>query len=79
MARNLNNLNILFALMRLVRSLLQNPHIHIELYVSTVLFQLSLHLNFHQIRMIISFYDNADEVARLIIGMLYICLLNFSF
>ncbi|AES70437.1 putative transcription factor Hap3/NF-YB family [Medicago truncatula] len=32
-ARNLNNLNILFALMRLVRSLLQNPHIHIELYL----------------------------------------------
>lgn len=32
-ARNLNNLNILFALMRLVRSLLHNPHIHTELYV----------------------------------------------
>ncbi|WJX37589.1 hypothetical protein P8452_25339 [Trifolium repens] len=32
-ARNLNNLNILSALMRLVRSLLQNPHIHIELYL----------------------------------------------
>ncbi|KAK4275389.1 hypothetical protein QN277_018481 [Acacia crassicarpa] len=32
-ARNLNNLNLLFALMRLVRSLSQNPHIHIELYL----------------------------------------------
>ncbi|WJX56907.1 Transcription initiation factor TFIID subunit 6 [Trifolium repens] len=32
-ARNLNNLNTLSALMRLVRSLLQNPHIHIELYL----------------------------------------------
>ncbi|KAI4307939.1 hypothetical protein L6164_031063 [Bauhinia variegata] len=32
-ARNLNNFNILFALMRLVRSLLQNPHIHVELYL----------------------------------------------
>ncbi|XP_019425907.1 PREDICTED: transcription initiation factor TFIID subunit 6-like isoform X2 [Lupinus angustifolius] len=32
-AQNLNNLPLLFALMRLVRSLLQNPHIHIELYL----------------------------------------------
>ncbi|CAL5202260.1 unnamed protein product [Lathyrus oleraceus] len=32
-ARNLHNLNNLFASMRLVRSLLQNPHIHIELYL----------------------------------------------
>ncbi|XLT13300.1 hypothetical protein HN51_058990 [Arachis hypogaea] len=31
-AQNLHNLTILFALMRLVRSILQNPHIHIELY-----------------------------------------------
>ncbi|KRG98669.1 hypothetical protein GLYMA_18G089500v4 [Glycine max] len=32
-ARNLNNLAVLFALMRLVRSLLQNSQIHIELYL----------------------------------------------
>ncbi|XP_061351874.1 transcription initiation factor TFIID subunit 6-like [Gastrolobium bilobum] len=32
-SRNLNNLTVLFALMRLVRSLLQNSHIHIELYL----------------------------------------------
>lgn len=32
--RSLNNLPVLFALMRVVRSLLQNPHIHIEPYVS---------------------------------------------
>ncbi|KAK7305180.1 hypothetical protein VNO77_43081 [Canavalia gladiata] len=32
-ARNLNNLVVLFAVMRLVRSLLQNSHIHIELYL----------------------------------------------
>lgn len=32
--RNLNSFPLLFALMRLVRSLLQNPHIHIEPYVS---------------------------------------------
>ncbi|XP_027341337.1 transcription initiation factor TFIID subunit 6-like isoform X2 [Abrus precatorius] len=32
-AQNLNNLTVLFALMRLVRSLLQNSHIHIELYL----------------------------------------------
>ncbi|KAJ1380406.1 TAF6, C-terminal HEAT repeat domain [Sesbania bispinosa] len=32
-AQNLNNLDILFALMRLVWSLLRNPHIHIELYL----------------------------------------------
>ncbi|KAK7288475.1 hypothetical protein RIF29_01935 [Crotalaria pallida] len=32
-AQNLCNLPLLFALMRLVRSLLQNPHIHIELYL----------------------------------------------
>ncbi|RDX86218.1 Transcription initiation factor TFIID subunit 6 [Mucuna pruriens] len=32
-ARNLNNLVVLFALMRLVRSLLQNSQIHIELYL----------------------------------------------
>jgi len=33
-ARNLHNLAVLFALMRLVRSLVQNSQIHIELYVS---------------------------------------------
>ncbi|PON94149.1 Transcription initiation factor [Trema orientale] len=32
--RNMNNFSLLFALMRLARSLLQNPHIHIEPYVS---------------------------------------------
>lgn len=32
--RSLNDLPLLFALMRVVRSLLQNPHIHIEPYVS---------------------------------------------
>ncbi|URE18076.1 transcription initiation factor TFIID subunit [Musa troglodytarum] len=32
-ARSLNDLPILFALMRVVRSLLQNPHIHIEPYL----------------------------------------------
>lgn len=32
-ARNSNNLILLFALMRLVRSLTQNPHIHIEPYL----------------------------------------------
>uniref|UniRef100_A0A0R0J477 TATA box binding protein associated factor (TAF) histone-like fold domain-containing protein n=1 Tax=Glycine max TaxID=3847 RepID=A0A0R0J477_SOYBN len=32
-AQNLNNLAVLFALMRLVRSLLQNSQIHIELYL----------------------------------------------
>ncbi|XP_004500117.1 transcription initiation factor TFIID subunit 6-like isoform X2 [Cicer arietinum] len=32
-SRSLNNINILFSLMRLMRSLLQNPHIHIELYL----------------------------------------------
>ncbi|KAL3636990.1 Transcription initiation factor TFIID subunit 6 [Castilleja foliolosa] len=32
-ARNLNNFSLLFALMRLVRSLLRNPHIHIEPYL----------------------------------------------
>ncbi|KAJ0989748.1 hypothetical protein J5N97_008104 [Dioscorea zingiberensis] len=31
--RGLNNLPVLFALMRVVRSLLQNPHIHIEPYL----------------------------------------------
>ncbi|KAH7660302.1 transcription initiation factor TFIID subunit 6 protein [Dioscorea alata] len=31
--RSLNNLPVLFALMRVVRSLLQNPHIHIEPYL----------------------------------------------
>ncbi|KAB1215129.1 Transcription initiation factor TFIID subunit 6 [Morella rubra] len=31
--RNLNNFSLLFALMRVVRSLLQNPHIHIEPYL----------------------------------------------
>ncbi|KAG6405295.1 hypothetical protein SASPL_132882 [Salvia splendens] len=32
-SRNLNNFSLLFALMRLVRSLLRNPHIHIEPYL----------------------------------------------
>ncbi|XP_028768885.1 transcription initiation factor TFIID subunit 6 [Neltuma alba] len=32
-ARNSNNLNLLFASIRLVRSLTQNPHIHIEPYL----------------------------------------------
>ncbi|MED6124548.1 hypothetical protein PIB30_059950 [Stylosanthes scabra] len=32
-AQNLHNLTLLFALMRLVRSIIQNPHIHIELYL----------------------------------------------
>ncbi|KAJ3698313.1 hypothetical protein LUZ61_002018 [Rhynchospora tenuis] len=32
-SRNLNNLPILFALMRVVKSLLSNPHIHIEPYL----------------------------------------------
>ncbi|KAF5765681.1 putative TAF6 HEAT repeat domain, transcription initiation factor TFIID subunit 6 [Helianthus annuus] len=31
--RNLNNFQLLFALMRLVRSLLQNPYLHIEPYL----------------------------------------------
>ncbi|XP_071725690.1 transcription initiation factor TFIID subunit 6-like [Rutidosis leptorrhynchoides] len=31
--RKLNNLHLLFALMRLVRSLLENPHLHIEPYL----------------------------------------------
>ncbi|KAJ4725186.1 transcription initiation factor TFIID subunit 6-like [Melia azedarach] len=31
--RNMNNFSLLFALMRVVRSLLQNPHIHIEPYL----------------------------------------------
>lgn len=31
--RNLNNFLVLFALMRLVQSLLQNPHIHVEPYL----------------------------------------------
>ncbi|KAG6637689.1 hypothetical protein I3843_11G190500 [Carya illinoinensis] len=31
--RNLNNYSVLFALMRVVRSLLRNPHIHIEPYL----------------------------------------------
>ncbi|XP_052108064.1 uncharacterized protein LOC107459355 isoform X2 [Arachis duranensis] len=31
-AQNLHNLTLLFALMCLVRSILQNPHIHIKLY-----------------------------------------------
>ena len=35
--RSLNDLPILFALMRVVRSLLCNPHIHIEPYVSCLL------------------------------------------
>lgn len=33
-SRNLNSFPLLFALMRLVWSLLRNPHIHIEPYVS---------------------------------------------
>lgn len=37
-ARNLNNFPIMFALMRVARSLLQNEHLHIEPYVS-LLFQ----------------------------------------
>lgn len=32
-SRNLNNFTLLFALMRLVRSLLRNPHVHIEPYL----------------------------------------------
>lgn len=32
--RNLNDLSLLVALMRVVQSLLRNPHIHIEPYVS---------------------------------------------
>eukprot|EP00257_Ricinus_communis_P022399 XP_015582119.2 transcription initiation factor TFIID subunit 6 [Ricinus communis] len=32
-ARNLNNFSVLFALMRVARSLLQNPHIHVEPYL----------------------------------------------
>ncbi|KAL1349674.1 uncharacterized protein [Arachis hypogaea] len=32
-AQNLHNLTLLFALMCLVRSILQNPHIHIKLYM----------------------------------------------
>ncbi|KAF2285701.1 hypothetical protein GH714_007284 [Hevea brasiliensis] len=31
-ARNLNNFSVLFALMRVAQSLLQNPHIHVEPY-----------------------------------------------
>jgi len=34
-SRNLSNLSILFALMRVLKSLLSNPHIHIEPYVSS--------------------------------------------
>lgn len=33
-SRGLNDYSLLFALMRVVWSLLQNPHIHIEPYVS---------------------------------------------
>ncbi|KAJ9182595.1 hypothetical protein P3X46_006575 [Hevea brasiliensis] len=32
-ARNLNNFSVLFALMRVAQSLLQNPHIHVEPYL----------------------------------------------
>uniref|UniRef100_A0A6N2MAH8 TATA box binding protein associated factor (TAF) histone-like fold domain-containing protein n=1 Tax=Salix viminalis TaxID=40686 RepID=A0A6N2MAH8_SALVM len=32
-SRNLNNFSLLFAVMRIARSLLQNPYIHIELYL----------------------------------------------
>jgi transcription initiation factor TFIID subunit 6 len=32
--RSLANLHVLFALMRVAQSLLRNPHIHIEPYVS---------------------------------------------
>ncbi|XP_065877429.1 transcription initiation factor TFIID subunit 6-like isoform X2 [Euphorbia lathyris] len=32
-SQNLNNFPILFALMRVTRSLLQNPHIHVEPYL----------------------------------------------
>ncbi|KAJ0046313.1 hypothetical protein Pint_04032 [Pistacia integerrima] len=39
--RSLTNFPLLFALMRVARSLLQNPHLHIELYVSDV--TLSVH------------------------------------
>ncbi|ONI13484.1 hypothetical protein PRUPE_4G224900 [Prunus persica] len=35
--RNLNSFPLLFALMRLVRSLLQNPHIHIEPYLQQLM------------------------------------------
>jgi len=34
-SRGLSNFPLLFALMRVVNSLLQNPHIHIEPYVSS--------------------------------------------
>lgn len=34
--RSLTNFPLLFALMRVARSLLQNPHLHIELYVSVM-------------------------------------------
>lgn len=33
-SRNLNNFSVLFGLMRVARSLLQNPNIHVEPYVS---------------------------------------------
>lgn len=35
--RNLNNFPLLFALMRVVRSLLQNPHIHIDPYLQQLM------------------------------------------
>ena len=37
-SRGLSDYPLLFALMRVVHSLLQNPHIHIEPYVSVLLF-----------------------------------------
>ena len=39
-SRGLNNFPLLFALMRVVSSLLLNPHIHIEPYVSSPLVDL---------------------------------------
>lgn len=39
-SRGLNNFPLLFALMRVVNSLLQNPHIHVEPYVSSPLIYL---------------------------------------
>lgn len=36
--QNLDNFSVLFALMRVARSIIQNPHIHIEPYVSVLSF-----------------------------------------
>lgn len=37
-SRGLNDYSLLFALMRVVWSLLRNPHVHIEPYVSKISF-----------------------------------------